>query len=197
MISVKAITIEEKLVESADSLHAMLKRELGFPEYYGANLAALDDCLGDVDHPVRIIVIRESQGCGKDWLDGFCRVLARASNENECVQVRIVHAATGEPVTLAAVMERLDAMQGSIDALVGKAPGTPSPQKASGRDTARNLASGSDGDRFECGACGCRVSDLLEETRLLFDGIEYCPHCGCEISNPGGSDALKWVSELI
>jgi RNAse (barnase) inhibitor barstar len=35
--------------QTEDEAHASLARKLGFPEYYGANLNALNDCLSDLE----------------------------------------------------------------------------------------------------------------------------------------------------
>ena len=44
---------------SAADLHESLKKELAFPDYYGRNLNALDECLGDMDIPAegRVVLV--------------------------------------------------------------------------------------------------------------------------------------------
>lgn len=34
--------------------HAWIAQQLGFPAYYGNNLSALEDCLGDLGRPVHL-----------------------------------------------------------------------------------------------------------------------------------------------
>jgi len=52
----RKIVFDSSHVESIDQLHSELSRSLDFPDYYGANLDALYDCLsGDVALPLRII----------------------------------------------------------------------------------------------------------------------------------------------
>jgi RNAse (barnase) inhibitor barstar len=36
--------------------HEAIARRMGFPSYYGCNLSALRDCLGDVDRPTRLVL---------------------------------------------------------------------------------------------------------------------------------------------
>ena len=214
--------VEEDLLD-ARSLHERLMRELRFPAYYGCNLSALDDCLGDIDCDVRLVVVRAAGPARREWLDGFCRVMQRAAALNGAVHVVVIEPDGQLAPMLQEVLAKLDGriepalqeVKAKVDAMephvpqqwgMGDMPGptfagprnSAAPvRRAAGRETARNLATGSDGDRFECGACGCRVSDLLEESRFLFDGIRFCPNCGSEISNPGGSESMKWVGELI
>ena len=45
----KQITLDGNLLADAAQVHDYLKECLKFPEYYGRNLDALHDCLGDLD----------------------------------------------------------------------------------------------------------------------------------------------------
>lgn len=54
-------------MDSREALHAHLKERLGLPDYYGGNLDALNDCLGE--RPKRELVVIENavdflEGCG-------------------------------------------------------------------------------------------------------------------------------------
>ncbi len=85
-------TIDEAALSGADDMHALLARELGFPDYYGANLSALSDCLGDVCEPTRIVVRRRRSagggaGSSAGWLDRALRVIERAARENPSLDV--------------------------------------------------------------------------------------------------------------
>lgn len=44
-------TLDAALWKSAADFHAAARRELGFPDYYAANLASWIDCLGELDVP--------------------------------------------------------------------------------------------------------------------------------------------------
>ncbi len=79
---------ENKFMTPAD-VHAYLKFILGFPEYYGGNLAALSDCLGDVNTPVKIVVIRSSKPKANYWFDKICNVLQRGADQNPNIEVEI------------------------------------------------------------------------------------------------------------
>ena len=52
----REVVFDSSHVERLDQLHSELSRSLDFPDYYGANLDALYDCLsGDVALPLKII----------------------------------------------------------------------------------------------------------------------------------------------
>ena len=54
----REVVFDSSHVESIDQLHSELTRIFDFPDYYGANLDALYDCLsGDIALPLRIIWI--------------------------------------------------------------------------------------------------------------------------------------------
>lgn len=188
----RTLFIDERELTTERALHQRLKRDLCFPGYYGENLAALGDCLEDISQPVRIAIRRAGAPC--TWFDGFLRVFERSAQQNPFLEVAI----EGADETQALLHEILAVLQSAASAAEGTSPmETGEVRAGTNRETTRNLATGSDGDRFECSECGCRISDLLEESRLLLDGIPFCPHCGREVANPGGSESMKWISELI
>lgn len=190
----KTVLIDEGALTSSADLHSMLKRDLEFPSYYGGNLAALDDCLGDLDYPVRIDICKSEHA--PEWFESFKKVLKRAAKQNSLLTIVEIERES-DAMLLHALLGNLSSASGSVNDAAAANPQLFAAPALDGREEARNLASGSDGDRFECSACGCRISDLLEESRYLFDGIPFCPNCGREIANPGGSESMKWVSELI
>ena len=57
MIILDAYTLKDR-----DALHAELKRSLRLPEYYGGNLDALNDCLGEKSE--RELIVIEGAGSG-------------------------------------------------------------------------------------------------------------------------------------
>lgn len=86
------LTLYERDLLSREGLHGLLARGLGFPDYYGASLSALDDCLGDISKPALVRVIRER---GEDlplagYLDKVCVCLMRAARENPALDVEVV-----------------------------------------------------------------------------------------------------------
>ncbi len=106
----REITIDEARLSSPADAHRLLAARLSFPAYYGHNLSALADCLGDVSEPTRIVVIRRSaapapamptpmpaptsaaaaadrpEAARAGWFDRLCRVIARAASENPCLE---------------------------------------------------------------------------------------------------------------
>ena len=90
--------------ENAVRLHSLLSEGLGFPEYSGANLSALDDCLGDLcgdeivivelegrDSYLRSLAIANGEAVDEPtWLERFVRVLARNAREG-CIELVLTH----------------------------------------------------------------------------------------------------------
>ncbi|MEE1158924.1 MAG: barstar family protein [Atopobiaceae bacterium] len=74
MTGYRKVVLREKELESPQETHKLLATELKFPEYYGANLDALEDSLEDIREPTRI-VIKRSKSCYKPWFDGFEEVI--------------------------------------------------------------------------------------------------------------------------
>lgn len=191
-------------------LHGYLASELQFPSYYGENLAALSDCLGDISEPWAIIITRDVPARQKPWFGGFCEVFERAVSENPFLELhydkpgelRVVGSDDETTTRFRRIERKLDAilfaLQDGNDVEADEDTPGPDPEPVKVvTESCRNMASGADGDRFECGTCGCRVSDYLEDTRLIFDGFKYCPNCGREVANPEGNRSLGWVGELI
>ncbi len=52
------IILDGKRMGDRDALHAELKEKLGLPDYYGDNLDALNDCLGE-RREKELVVIRD------------------------------------------------------------------------------------------------------------------------------------------
>ena len=81
------IILVESDFRSPAEVHEFLADELDFPGYYGQNLAALWDCLGDLDDPVRFIVSRADDAGGRsDWFDRLVTVLLRADDQLDVVE---------------------------------------------------------------------------------------------------------------
>ena len=80
----KTIIINESIFFEEDDLHAYLAARLDFPAYYGNNLDALQDCLGDIDDQTRVYIVRlanfESEGA--EWFGRFIRVFKQAASDN-------------------------------------------------------------------------------------------------------------------
>lgn len=96
----REVNIAEDDFETAAQLHAYLAGQLGFPVYYGGNLDALGDCLGDVSENTRVIVQKTASPHG-DRFERFRRVLVRSADENPYLEV--------------IVDESSDHLQGTLD----------------------------------------------------------------------------------
>ena len=79
---------------SQETLHAFLKKTLGFPEYYGANLNALADCLSEAGEPLSITVCvdeDELEPGMQAYMLRFVQVCAREALANPNVSFTIEH----------------------------------------------------------------------------------------------------------
>jgi len=52
-----------------EDAHAHLSRRLRLPDYYGNNLDALNDCLGEIAEPTRILL--RNAACLRESLGGY------------------------------------------------------------------------------------------------------------------------------
>jgi len=80
MAKPKKVVLREAELESPAEAHALLAERLSFPDYYGANLDALADCLSEVSTPTRIIMRRSEEP--KPWFDGLIRVIRDQAAES-------------------------------------------------------------------------------------------------------------------
>ena len=67
----KRVNLDFSQCATKEDVHAYLKKEFGFPEYYGNNLDALFDVLGDIAEDINIIFMEDEEGsCGEWVVDG-------------------------------------------------------------------------------------------------------------------------------
>lgn len=85
------IVLEERDFASPADMHALLANQLDAPDYYGQNLSALWDCLGNLSDPVRFIVRRADENQRHEWFDRLLAVLQRADDHFEPVET-VIHA---------------------------------------------------------------------------------------------------------
>lgn len=79
---------------SQETLHAFLKRKLGFPDYYGKNLNALADCLSEAGEPLAITVcVNEGdlEPGMQAYLLRFVQVCAREALANPNITFTVDH----------------------------------------------------------------------------------------------------------
>lgn len=82
-------TIDLAKVDSIEKLHARLKRALGLPDYYGANLDALYDVLTE-GACERTLVFRHAAAFWTrfpDFTPRFVQVLLNARDETEGLEI--------------------------------------------------------------------------------------------------------------
>lgn len=86
MMMEEAVTIklDAKDFENAAQVHDYLAEQLEFPRYYGRNLDALNDCLGDICEPTRF------ETCCKDyhtkWFKKICHSIKHAAKHNDNIE---------------------------------------------------------------------------------------------------------------
>ena len=81
----KRKTLDGKEMTSRKQAHLYIAKKLGFPDYYGCNLDALSDCLGEIGVRTKITLknYREFEENLGAYSKGFVRVFEDAAAENE------------------------------------------------------------------------------------------------------------------
>ena len=93
---VLCVVIYEAAFEERGDLHTFVAQELNFPDYYGRNLDAFADCLGDISEPTLVGVVRmRNDPEGEEpplstYFDKLCLCLMRAARENPWLDCEIV-----------------------------------------------------------------------------------------------------------
>lgn len=85
----RRLTLNAKRMTTREQAHAHIKVRLRLPEWYGNNLDALNDCLGEINRPTRITVrfapsLKETLG---DYGTKILDVLEHAAEENPNLQI--------------------------------------------------------------------------------------------------------------
>ena len=79
---------------SQEELHEYIMKKLGFPEYYGGNLAALADCLSEMCTPINITVCLNEDDLEpgmQAYMLRFVQTCAREALANENISFSIEH----------------------------------------------------------------------------------------------------------
>ena len=76
----RTVELDNHAFASAREVHQYLAAELGFPEYYGHNLDALADCLGDIFEPTAICIRRTWHQDA--WFKEIAAVIRDAAKRN-------------------------------------------------------------------------------------------------------------------
>ena len=69
--------IDFRKINSLDEAHEEIKNALGFPDYYGKNLDALNDCLAEIDRDHLVYILYY-----KKVFDGFLDILKVFDDNN-------------------------------------------------------------------------------------------------------------------
>lgn len=81
----RRVTLSGNKMKTKEAMHAYLAKKLKFPAYYGKNLDALHDCLGEIGNPLRITVTyteRLIEELG-EYGETFLEVLKDSAKENK------------------------------------------------------------------------------------------------------------------
>ena len=87
----KRLALNARLMTTRELAHAHLKERLRLPSWYGNNLDALNDCLGEIGEPTQIIVrfapiLEASLG---EYGCKLIKVLEQAARENKNLRVTL------------------------------------------------------------------------------------------------------------
>jgi RNAse (barnase) inhibitor barstar len=88
---VATVKIREASDASEQEIFQQIAKKLKFPDYFGNNFAALEDCLGDMTESTRVDIVRYRDDPGSEaarvlW-DPLCTVVARVALENPNVHL--------------------------------------------------------------------------------------------------------------
>lgn len=81
MVRLHKVVLKEAEFESPARAHDYLARKLDFPDYYGCNLDALEDCLSDIHTPTRIVLVRDARH-SRPWFEAFEEVICESAQRS-------------------------------------------------------------------------------------------------------------------
>lgn len=84
----RVITIKEESFESKESVLSYIANELEFPDYFGMNYDALNDCMGDIETPTEIEIIFNGDAPEKEYIKTVGEIAENISKWNSSVSVR-------------------------------------------------------------------------------------------------------------
>ena len=84
----RVYTLNARRMETKESAHTHLKRRLRLPDYYGGNLDALADCLGEIGEPA-VIRVRYAGRPDETYGAGILRVLQEAAERNANITLEL------------------------------------------------------------------------------------------------------------
>lgn len=87
----RKITLDIEKMRNLPMLHKYLHTALALPEYYGANLDALYDCLTEISEPTELVVPKKvADEAYLGWYgQQFLQMLEDAAAANEALQITL------------------------------------------------------------------------------------------------------------
>ena len=87
----RKITLDIEKMRSLPMLHKYLHTALALPEYYGANLDALYDCLTEMSEPTELVVPKKvaDEAYLGSYGQQFLQMLEDAAAANEALQITL------------------------------------------------------------------------------------------------------------
>lgn len=85
----RTIVIDGGKMPTRKEAHAYLAERLMFPEYYGANLDALSDCLSEIREETNIVIYRyaKMEEALGSYAESIMKVITHAAEENQSLIV--------------------------------------------------------------------------------------------------------------
>lgn len=85
------ITIYTRYMRTRESAHRHIKRRMKLPEYYGANLDALWDCLGDISESttIRIVSAEKLPEYLGEYGNRLLDIFQQAEKENDMLTIEL------------------------------------------------------------------------------------------------------------
>lgn len=87
----KTCILDGRVIEDRKMLHQVLAQGLDFPEWYGRNLDALADCLGDLKEEAEIQIVHEAELRANlgTYMKSLQRVFRDAVKENPHLHIQV------------------------------------------------------------------------------------------------------------
>lgn len=85
----RIVIIDEKQYETREDLLRFIARELDFPDYFGLNYDALNDCLGEIGRPTTLRFLREGDRFRWDGVRMTYEIVSRIAEWNPNLQAEI------------------------------------------------------------------------------------------------------------
>ncbi|MBQ9016238.1 MAG: leucine-rich repeat protein [Firmicutes bacterium] len=85
----RIVTIDEKQYETREDILRFIAQELDFPDYFGLNYDALNDCLGEIGRPTTLRFLQEGDRFRSDGAGMIYEIASRVAEWNPNLQAEI------------------------------------------------------------------------------------------------------------